>query len=183
MYHPSVLSAVIGAAFPWDITITAASTLIAGIGAAIATAWASRSHDGRRWKLDRQADAAADLLRAAVPLYLAMRTKYVTKEYSADGLSVAASKVDWTDWNGALVRLGIVAEPDLATAARAWDREVWLLSGSLDGRQVVNPQEWSDSVVGYQKAQIAFVNEARRVLGHDEPVSAVSGKPDLGETE
>lgn len=166
---------IFAAEFPWDVSIAAVSTLIAGLGAAWATTRASRSQGDRRWRLDKQAEATVTLLREGSEVYLALRRSLVVRQEKPG--AVEGEAVDWSGWNSALGGLSLVAELVLVDAALAWDEQVWMLSGERHRQGSMPADEWRRLSAGFVGAQLAFANTAREVLGAAGRLSALSGRP------
>ena len=162
--------------FPWDVALTAASTLVAGLGAAWLTVWITRHDSDRLWRREAQARAADDLLSAGSVVYLELRRAVVA---SGPGADRVPARIDWTAWNAALTRVHLVADSTLAASARSWDEAVWTLSRSRSQPGSLTAAEWTHLARPFSDAQRAFVNAARAALGAESEIERLTGKPEL----
>jgi hypothetical protein len=170
---------VVGAAFPWDVAITAVSTIVAGLGAAVLTARGTRRAEVRQWRLEQQRQAAEVVLKEWSDLYLSLtqaRRERRTAR-SRDGRWLGPV-VEVGPWNAALERLALVADRHLVESARDLDREMWRLIRRVGELGDLAYEDWAAKAETAKEARRTFTNTARRTVGLTDPIVSPQGRPD-----
>lgn len=162
----------------WDVAITAAATLSAGLGGALTAGRLAARLDSTRWRLDRQAKAAADVLRTWSSFYIGLaRAARGGKSSIGPSDEWLGPLVSTEEWNHALETIALIGDPRLVDAALVLDSEMWRMHSRIAYLGELANDHWSDDIRPVFEARVHFVNVAREVLGTGHIVSATWGKP------
>lgn len=169
---------MLAASFPWDVAITAVSTIAAGLGATLLAARSAHSYQVTQWRLEEQCRAAQMVLEAWTDLYLALSAarRQGRPARGEDGWS-SGPVADTSAWNSALERLALVADPELVERARDLDGEMWRLSTRIKELGALDGSAWLKHTTAAKDARRRFLNAARSALGASRPITTPQGKP------
>jgi hypothetical protein len=158
------------------IVTTIGAVLTTLLGVLVGSILSNRSQ-ARHWSRDRQADACAQVLRESSNALIELaRLNGQRVSPAPDGARVLAS-MDWRPWNEALAMVNLVADHDIAEAARAIDAEFWPVHLQIK-RGWTGDGDWPGLRDPVEARRQEFVNVARKHLASSgPPLRRLTGRP------
>lgn len=136
----------------------------------------SRSQQ-QQWSRDRQADACAQVLRESSNVVLALERLHVERRNPEDEGALLPHGIDFAAWNDALSMVGLVADHDVAEAARTIDSKIWPAHLQVN-RGWASDDDWFRLRNSIDAMRVDFVNIARkRFAAPGPPLRNLTGRP------
>ncbi|MGW2637316.1 hypothetical protein [Streptomyces sp. NPDC001348] len=141
------------------LVTTAAGALSATVGVLIGGIVTRRAQD-RQWLRDQQLVAYQELFSHYAKFTMELRRAHGDRR---------GWDYDWGEWNAALMRVSLVASPQVATEIDDFGR---VINSFLDQvarqRDPVSPEEFEQARQAPAEAQVKLVNAIRRSLSRDQ---------------
>ena len=149
----------------WDAMITSGGALVGlFVGGAI-----GRQGQSRQWLRDARTAAYREYLKQCSMLEIELREAYLARRDNA---------ADWDAVLAAQTALSLVADPRSSQAAMALTDVLNQLASLVDQPRPTSDSEFLDLLSAVARAQLEFVNAARRSLYRSQrPLGALLGGP------
>ncbi|MET9046196.1 hypothetical protein ABZX34_25660 [Streptomyces sp. NPDC004362] len=145
------------------LVTTAAGALFATMGVLVGGIVTRRAQD-RQWLRDQQLMAYRELFGHYAKFTMELRRAHADRR---------GWDYDWGEWSAALMRVSLVAPPEVATEIDNFGRAInSFLNGVARSRDTVrdpmSPEEFEEARQGAAGAQVKLVNAIRRSLSDDQ---------------
>ncbi|MGW2556612.1 hypothetical protein [Streptomyces sp. NPDC001635] len=145
------------------LVTTAAGALFATMGVLVGGIVTRRAQD-RQWLRDQQLIAYRELFGHYAKFTMELRRTHADRR---------GWDYDWGEWSAALMRVSLVAPPEVATEIDNFGRAInSFLNGVARSRDTVrdpmSPEELEEARQGAAGAQVKLVNAIRRSLSDDQ---------------
>lgn len=156
---------------PWDVLASTTGAVAATVVGVVVGGVVSRRGQDRHWLRDTQTEAYAAVLREYTRIEFDLRAGYHHGSHAAP---------DWARWGAALATLSLVASPEVAAAAEGLSSALRRFEIAVTAAQRPTSDELAVFSGQVARAQMAFVNAARRALdGGQRPLDTQLGGPPL----
>ncbi len=156
--------------FPWDVAITAASTLLAAVLGSVLAIYLSRRHLAAQVSEQQRTDALVDLLLETMASIEQLRQRW-------DGRT--DEPVNWTAWRRAMLYGAVVLPAELHSHFVEVDREMFILNEGIKRLRGAGQREgWTEMSRSWEEALDVAVAAARAEVGKADRLERLTGRPD-----